>query len=64
MKTWLKQAYKVEVVTKFFRGQTEQVNPHHAYKEKDIVELVRALEDRAEQLKQSEMNKKKVNENE
>ena len=56
VKTWLKQAYKVEAVTRFFRGQAEQVNPHPAYREEDIAELVRALEGIAE-VKRYELNK-------
>ena len=43
IKTWLKVAHGADVYIKFFRGKSEQVRPHVAYAEADIVELIGKL---------------------
>lgn len=37
VKKYLDIAHKEKVYTNFFKGRNEQVNPHEAYKEEDVL---------------------------
>ena len=54
IKTFLKVSYGIEVYTKFFGKDVEQVRPHKAYEEKDIFELIAILKAKVEEQKTKE----------
>ena len=39
----MKAAYNIEVIIPAIKGDVEQVRPHEAYDESDIMELIHAL---------------------
>ena len=43
VKTYVQVAYNEKVITPAIKGEAEQVRPHEAYKEPDVLELIKAL---------------------
>lgn len=49
VRTWLKEAYDVKLKVKPPRTLGAPTHPHEAYKETDIMQLIGALESKAEE---------------
>ena len=44
IKVYLREGWNIIVFTNFYKGKTEERNPHIAYKEEEILELIQALQ--------------------
>ena len=44
IKVYLKEGWNIIVFTNFYKGKTEERNPHIAYKEEEVLELIQGLQ--------------------